>query len=155
VDDESLLFELFAFDKRAEFAAAGVPAAQSELLLITQYRGRERTYRERYPCAEDLILLGDDGTPAGRLLIQRETDCWRIAEIAVLSALRGRGLCTRTLQECQAQCERTGARLELQVASGNPARRLYERLGFRVTGEDAVAATMVWSAEAGAARGSE
>jgi hypothetical protein len=28
----------------------------------------------------------------------------------------------------------------------NPARRLYERLGFKTIGEDAVAEEMIWSA---------
>jgi ribosomal protein S18 acetylase RimI-like enzyme len=144
--DEPLLFALFASDKRMEFAAFGVPAAQAEMLVEMQYRGRKMTYAAQFPQAEDSILVADDGTPAGRLLIDRKPDCWRIVDIAILPEHRGRGLGTRAIKECQARCAEAGAKLALQVATTSPARRLYERSGFRVSREDAVAVEMIWCA---------
>lgn len=144
--DEALLFELFAADKRAELAAAGMTAAQVEMLIQMQYRGRKRTYAVLYPEAEDSILIAEDSALAGRLLLHRGENRWRIVDIAVLPPYRSRGLGTAVLKECQAQCARAGARLELQVAKTNPARLLYERMDFRAAGEDAMAIEMVWSA---------
>jgi len=92
----------------------------------------------------DSILLGEDGTPAGRLLVDRRPNCWRIVDIAVLAAYRGRGLATRALRECQRQAAEVGAGLALQVTPSNPALRLYERLGFQVAGRGAVAVEMRW-----------
>jgi ribosomal protein S18 acetylase RimI-like enzyme len=123
--------------------------AQLQPLIEMQYRGRKMTYAAQYPEAADSILCvddgGDDGTPVGRLLLDGKPDCWRILDIAVLAAHRGRGLGTRVLKQCQQQAAAAGVKLELQVAPRNPARRLYERLGFHATREDAATVEMVWS----------
>jgi len=145
-EDEPLLYDLFAEDRAAQFAACGMGEAQFKPLIEMQYRGRKMTYAAQYPAAEDSILLDEDGQPVGRLLLDRRPDRWRIVDIAVLVNHRGRGLGTQVLKECQRQCETAEVRMELQVALWNPARRLYERLGFRAIREDAVAVEMVWSA---------
>lgn len=143
-EDEPLLCELFAADKRAEFAFSQVSAAQLETLIEMQYRGRKLSYAEQYPGAENSILLDEDGTASGRLLVDHGANCWRIVDIAVLTGHRGKGLATMALKDCQWRCAEAGAKLELRVAPMNAARRLYERLGFRVTREDQAAVEMVW-----------
>jgi ribosomal protein S18 acetylase RimI-like enzyme len=151
-EDEHLLFALFAEEKRRELVAFGVPAAQAEMLVDVQYRGRRLTYSSQYPQAEDWILLAEDGTPVGRLLTDRKPGRWRVIDIAVLPEHRGKRLATEALRECQACCQKSGSSLALQVAQGNPARRLYERLAFRVINEDTHSVHMVWSADDGVAR---
>ncbi len=143
-EDASFLFQLFA-ESQEQLAALQSNEALWRSLVEMQYRGRKMTYAAQYPEAEDSILLGDGEEPVGRLLVDRKVDCWRIVDIAVLAAHRGRGLGTSVLKECQRQAAAAGAGLELQVAPFNPARRLYERLGFEATRENAVAAEMVWS----------
>jgi ribosomal protein S18 acetylase RimI-like enzyme len=148
-EDERMLFALFAEDKRAEFLAGGLAESLVRSLIQMQYRGRAMTYAARYPASGNSILIADDGTPVGRLLLDRgmacTPECWRIVDIAVLAAHRGKGLGTQILKECQRLSEAAGAGLELQVAPGNPARRLYERLGFHAVREDATSVEMVWS----------
>jgi ribosomal protein S18 acetylase RimI-like enzyme len=144
-EDEPLLFALFFEVKAAEFAATGLAEAQFLPLIEMQYRGRKLTYEAQYPEAESLILIGEDGKPAGRLLLDRKPDCWRVVDIAVLASRRGRGLGTRVLTQCKERCSAAGVRLELQVAAGNPARRLYEQLGFQITRGNAVSVEMAWS----------
>jgi ribosomal protein S18 acetylase RimI-like enzyme len=146
VAGEMFDYRLFAEDRLAEFVAAGMSEMQAEDLIQLQYRGRKMTYAARYRGATNSIILGEHGKPVGRLLLDRKLDRWRIVDIAVLVGYRGGGLGTRTLRECQQSCRVAGASLELQVAPLNPARRLYERLGFQVIGEDAVAVEMVWTA---------
>jgi ribosomal protein S18 acetylase RimI-like enzyme len=143
---EMLDCRLFAGDRLAQFVAAGMSHLQALDLIRLQYLGRKMTYAARYPEATDSIILAADGTPVGRVLLDRKPDRWRIVDIAILAAHRGRGLGTKSLRECQQRCRLAGVRLELQVAPLNPARRLYERLGFQVSGEDAVAVEMVWIA---------
>jgi ribosomal protein S18 acetylase RimI-like enzyme len=145
-EDEQLLYALFAEDRAAQLAGTGMGEAQIQQLVEMQYRGRQMTYAAQFPQAEDSILLGEDGQPVGRLLLNRKPECWRIVDIAVLAAHRGRGLGTRVLEQCQRQATAAGAELELHVMQFNPARRLYERLGFKTIGEDAVAEEMIWSA---------
>jgi ribosomal protein S18 acetylase RimI-like enzyme len=54
--------------------------------------------------------------------------------IAVLPGHRGRGLGDRLLRELLAAAAGAFASVSLSVRTDNPARRLYERTGFRVVG---------------------
>jgi ribosomal protein S18 acetylase RimI-like enzyme len=145
-EDEPLLQALFAENKAAELAAAGFGEAQIRALVEMQSRGRKMTYAAQYPAAMDLILLDGKGVAVGRLLVDRQADCWRIVDIAIRTAYRGLGLGTLALQESQRQAAAAGATLALQVMCFNPAFRLYERLGFHAVRENAVMIEMVWSA---------
>jgi ribosomal protein S18 acetylase RimI-like enzyme len=140
--DESFLFELFA-ESQEQLSGLRSNEALWRSLVEMQYRGRKITYAAQFPAAEDSILLDEDGQPVGRLLLDRGPDRWRIVDIAVLAARRGQGLGTRVVRQCQLRAAEVGAKLELQVRPDNRARRLYERLGFRVTHEDLLTAEMV------------
>jgi ribosomal protein S18 acetylase RimI-like enzyme len=143
-EDEGFLFRLFAEGRMAELAQWGIPSSQAEQLTQLQYRGQRITYLQRYPRAENLILLSECGTPAGRMLLDRQPDRWRIIDIAVLTEFRHRGVATRAIRDCQFRCRASGSRLELQVDPANPARMLYERLGFRVAAEVGASLEMIW-----------
>src|SRR5437867_2160554 len=58
--------------------------------------------------------------------------------IGVSEVARGRGVGERLLSALIAEATRRGARLCLNVRHDNPARRLYERLGFRLMPGSAV-----------------
>lgn len=143
--DETLIRALFAEERAVQLGAAGLGAAQVQQLIEMQYRGRAMTYSAAYPDAEDSIILGPDGEPVGHLLLDRKPDRWTIVDIAVRAAHRHRGLGTRALEGCQRQAAAAGAAIELKVEPHNPARQLYERLGFRATSEDPISVNMVWS----------
>lgn len=143
-EDDALLFQIFA-ETQQQFAAILADPALVQSLLEMQYRGRKISYTAQFPGAQDLILVGEDGAPLGRLLLDCGPACWRIVDIAMLAAHRGQGWGARLLRDCQRQCAEAGAELKLQVAPANPARRLYLRLGFRIASEDAVSVEMVWN----------
>ncbi|MGZ7242501.1 GNAT family N-acetyltransferase, partial [Streptococcus pyogenes] len=75
-----------------------------------------------------LILVGE--AVAGRLWVDAHADRLQVLDIALLPAYRGQGLGTRCLQELATEAERSGLALGIHVELHNPARRLYERLGF-------------------------
>ena len=51
-------------------------------------------------------------------------------DIALMPEHRGGGLGTRLLRELFAEAEASGRKVSIHVEIFNPARRLYERLGF-------------------------
>jgi GNAT superfamily N-acetyltransferase len=118
----------------------GLPPAQLEPLLEMQARGREMTYRQNYPEAEFRIIEVDGG-PVGILILDRG-EPWRIIDIALHPANRGKGVGTGVLASVLAEAEAAHAPVELQVESISPARRLYERLGFQAAGEDGIRTIM-------------
>ena len=143
-EDEVFLFRLFG-ETQDQLALIRPNQALWNILVDVQYRGRKMTYGENFPAAEDAILCHRDAA-AGRLLINREADCWRILDIAVLAALRGQGIASWALRQCQRQAAEAGVRIELSVNPMNPARRLYERLGFCAAEEDSMHVAMTWNA---------
>lgn len=87
----------------------------------------------RFDCAQ---LLETGGRPAGLLKVVREGGCWEIVQIQLDPALQGQGVGRRLLQELIDEADAAGAGLRLKVLLNNPARQLYQRLGFAVTGID-------------------
>lgn len=66
-------------------------------------------------------------------------DAWYLQHLAVVGAARGRGIGERLLSNAIERERAAGhARIQLDLYAGNPAQRLYERMGFRVIVETRV-----------------
>ena len=83
--------------------------------------------------APRLFILLLDGVPVGFLDGEVRGERYELGNLCLLPKHRGKGLGTRALEGVLDRAPRGG--VGLQVFKNNPARRLYERLGFRVTGE--------------------
>jgi ribosomal protein S18 acetylase RimI-like enzyme len=89
---------------------------------------------QRQRAAESLTgrLVLVDGEPVGVLTVKDRGHELHLTWIAVLPALQGRGLGTALVRLAQAEASAAGRPLSLHVQPANPARRLYERLGFEL-----------------------
>ena len=87
-----------------------------------------------------IILMGEQ--PIGLLKVVRQSLDWELVQLQIVPAFQGRGLGTLIVQELIAEAQRAGATLRLSVLKTNPARRLYERLGFVVVAEKPAALVM-------------
>jgi ribosomal protein S18 acetylase RimI-like enzyme len=76
-----------------------------------------------------------DGGDVGAVAVEWRAGEVFLADIEILPDWRGRGLGTAVVGAVLADAERRGLPAALQVLKVNPARRPYERLGFRVVGE--------------------
>jgi ribosomal protein S18 acetylase RimI-like enzyme len=76
--------------------------------------------------------------------VGREAGGMRVIDIAMLEEHRNCGIGGELLRRLQQECEAQGCTLRLQVFHGNPAIRLYERLGFVQSGTDAMYMQMEW-----------
>ena len=122
--DEELLRALFVSSRPFDVSVlADVPG-----LLEMQYAARDRSYAAAHPALRDEIVLVAD-EPVGRLLTAPLTAGCHVVDIALAPAHRGQGLGTTLLERLL-----DDGPVSLEVAVGNPARRLYERLGFTVVG---------------------
>jgi len=143
--DEGFLLNLYAQERAAELMLAGLDAMQREMFVQMQFRARQASYAANYPTATREIICAEDGTPAGGILVERATDGMRLIDIAVINSKRRQGFGTEVIRALQQECRARGWTLKLQVLKGNPAERLYRRLGFEVEGEDPLRRQMVWS----------
>jgi len=69
----------------------------------------------------------------------------RIMDIALLPEFRGRGIGRTLMEELLAEAKAAGLPVGLHVEATNAAKRLYERLGFRVVEDVGVYERMEWA----------
>lgn len=142
--DEDFLFRLYASTRQEEISAWGWDATQQNAFLRMQFRAQRQGYAADYAGADHQVILADD-EPVGRLMVHRTEKEVRLVDIAVLSEYRNRGLGAALIRDLMAECQASRKPLRLQVAKGNRAARLYERLGFLQTGEDEIYYHMWWN----------
>ena len=132
--DEAWQLAVYASTRADELALTGWPAEQCEAFVRQQHSAQQQHYARHFPASVCyLILVGDE--VAGRLWVDERPDRLHILDIALLPAWRGQGLGTRCLQALAGQAEASRRALGIQVEIHNPARRLYERLGFVADGQ--------------------
>ena len=118
--------------------------AQRDGLIAMQQRAHEAGRRARYPEAE-VLILEHAGEPAGRLVLDSAGSEWRLVDLALLPAQRGRGFGQALLAALQARAATAGVGIVLSVLHTNEAaQRLYRRAGFAVRTSDALSHEMAW-----------
>jgi len=143
--DLPFLFSLYCDVRSPEVNAWGWAAIQRDAFLRMQFDAQRRSYQAAYPQAtHHIVCLG--GVPIGRRLVAATPEGIRLVDIALLDAYRNRGIGTRLIQQLVDESAAGSVALSLQVLRGNPAQRLYERMGFIETGADAMYITMQWTA---------
>lgn len=146
--DRPFLFLVYAATREDELAGVGWSAEQRESFLRQQFEAQDRHYREHYPGARLCVVERAD-EPIGRLYVSRWPEEIRIMDIALLPEHRGRGIGSDLLSGLLAEGAASGRRVTIHVEAFNPARRLYERLGFRPAGEHGVYIFMEWQPQGG------
>jgi ribosomal protein S18 acetylase RimI-like enzyme len=140
--DRPFLFEVFASTRADELAAMPWPEAAKQAFLAQQFTAQDADYRGRWPDGRFLVVERD-GVPVGRLYrCEPAGDELRLIDLALLPEARGAGIGTGLLADLLAEADARSLRTTLHVEKRNPARRLYDRLGFAETSEDGVYAAM-------------
>ena len=127
--DEALLLALFR-SARPELELLPLPPEHVEAMIGLQLEAQRSGYRASYPEAIDWVIEQED-RPVGRLLVDAGPPL-TVVDLAVLPEHRGVGAATGALRLVLADADARGVPARLRVRGGNPAQRLYERLGFVV-----------------------
>jgi ribosomal protein S18 acetylase RimI-like enzyme len=101
-------------------------------------------FQRRWFAAGGVEVLELDGAPIGCLQVFVEDDHVLLSRIALLPEQQRRGLGTSLLREVTEDAAARGLPVRLSVLINNPARRLYERLGFRVVRIEEPRVFMEW-----------
>ncbi len=139
VDEEDMDFLLSLYGTTREEELKQVPwtPEQKAAFVHQQFWAQHQHWRENYSDTSwDLVLVG--GVLAGRLYVARWPEDIRVVDVALMPAHRGTGIGTRLFQALFAEADASGRKVSIHVEVYNPARRLYERLGFVQAGERGV-----------------
>jgi len=107
--------------------------------LVAQVWGWDDARQEQFfvdhfdPSGSRIVVV--NGVDAGTVAIEWREDAAFIRGIEILPDYQGCGLGTAVLREVIAEAAARDLPVTLQVLKINHARRLYERLGFAITGE--------------------
>lgn len=118
--------------------------------LLTELRAWDgpavrHRFREMYLQQEVTILL-EGRKRIGWMQVTEQPDRLFLNQIHLIPAARGRGIGTKVLRDLLLRASRNRQSVTLWVVKNNPARTLYERLGFRITAEEDVKLRMEWAA---------
>ncbi len=139
MDDGDLPFvaELYASTRREEVAQAGWPPELQEAFLRQQHEAQHSHYSLHHGDAEWLIIERG-GAPIGRLYLRDDPERFHIVDISLLPESRGQGLGGAILRDVLDHAKGAGKGVSIRVEKFNPARRLYDRLGFRAIEDQGV-----------------
>ncbi|KPV54063.1 hypothetical protein SE17_05980 [Kouleothrix aurantiaca] len=96
---------------------------------------QQHFHRDEYQQENSFIVL-EIGHPIGWLAFHQEEDVVIIDHLYLLPEKHGNGIGTHLLTLVLNIADQHGHRVQLGVLKINPARRLYERCGFRIVTEN-------------------
>jgi ribosomal protein S18 acetylase RimI-like enzyme len=145
-DDLPFLDALYASTRAEEVAMTGWPPEMQRQFLAQQFDAQHRHYMRHYPEAEWLIVERG-GEPIGRLYIEEWASQIRIIDISLMTESRGRGLGAAILKDMLEMARASGKAVSIHVEKNNPARHLYDRLGFAAIEDKGVYDLLEWRSE--------
>jgi ribosomal protein S18 acetylase RimI-like enzyme len=146
-EDEAFLLRVYAATREEELAPLPWSQAEKTAFLAQQGAAQHAHYRAYYKEAEYSVILLD-GEAIGRLYVARRPGEIRIMDVALLPAHRNAGIGSRLITDLFEEAALTGRSVSVHVESFNPARRLYDRLGFREVEDKGVYRLLRWEPEA-------
>ena len=144
-DDGPFLLRLYASTRADELAIVPWSDEQKAGFLDMQVRAQHEHYQRHNPDA-DWLLIERAGEAVGRLYLERRQGEHHIIDIALLPERRGQGYGTALLADLLDEAAAAGKPMTIHVEKFNPARRLYDRLGFVSVEDQGVYDLMRWTA---------
>ena len=142
-EDTEFLYRLYAGTREEELRQVGWSDEQKNTFLRFQFDAQHRYYQEQFPGASfDVVVEGE--VRIGRLYVDRREDEIRLIDIALLPEHRGKGIGGSLMRQTLDEARMAGKPVRIHVEHHNPARRLYDRLGFRRVEEQGVYDLLEW-----------
>lgn len=122
---------LYASTRESELALTNFSELEKQNFVSQQFSAQYQHYTQHY-CTDNFNIIEYDDQPIGRLFIDDWEKEIRIVDIALMPAYRNCGIGTYYFQQLFEQARKNGKSVSIHVEHNNPAKRLYERLGFQL-----------------------
>lgn len=128
--DAPFIAAVYASTRAEELEPVPWTPDQKKIFTDWQSHQQEAHYALHYPHAERLVVEREG--PVGRLYIDTTRVEVRLMEVTLLPPFRNQGIGSRLMDEVLAYADALALPASLHVEPFNPARRIYDRLGFVV-----------------------
>lgn len=143
-DDIAFMQTLYASIREPELAMTNFNTQERHEFISQQFMAQYIHYTKHY-CTDKFFIVEIAGQPVGRVFVDHWDNEIRIVDIALMPEHRGQGLGTHLFQQVMDDGKRLSLPVSVHVERNNPARFLYERLGFKLkTERDDVYLLMEW-----------
>lgn len=140
-EDVPVLTEIYASTREEELRQVPWSAEQKKAFTDWQSARQEEHYALHYPNAERLLIRrlpsaaveGEGQAAIGRIYVETTRLEVRLMDITLLRACRSLGIGTRLMNELLRFADALQRPVTLHVEPFNPAKRMYERMGFEVS----------------------
>jgi ribosomal protein S18 acetylase RimI-like enzyme len=146
-EDRAFMAALYASTRTEEMQYVPWEPEQKAQFLAMQFEAQTHHYAREYD-PSGFFIIEQAGQPIGRLYRERQEEEIHLIDIALIPEVRGGGLGSVLLQEILDEAAAEGIAVTIYVEHFNPAKRLYQRLGFKEIGENGVYHLMRWEAPA-------
>ncbi|HEX8169727.1 MAG TPA: GNAT family N-acetyltransferase [Thermoanaerobaculia bacterium] len=143
-DDYDFMRRLYHATREEEMTRFPFNEAQKVAFLDQQFAAQYQHYETHYPNCERNIVLRD-GRPIGRIWIDEWTDQIRLVDIALMPEARAQGIGTKLVRDVLDRGAAAGKPVTIHVEAFNPARHLYQRLGFEQIDTNGIYLLMQWT----------
>ncbi|HZQ27509.1 MAG TPA: GNAT family N-acetyltransferase [Acidimicrobiales bacterium] len=136
-DDDAVLRAIYASTRAAEMDLVPWTDEEKQAFVTSQFDLQDAAYKGGYDDAR-FLMIERDGVAVGRLYLAWFPGDLHVIDIALLPEHRGAGIGSALMGAVLAEADAGGLSVSLYVERWNPARRLYERLGFEYGVEEGV-----------------
>jgi len=141
--DHEFLLAVYATTRAEELARVPWTAEQKDAFVRMQFAAQKRHYAAEYPHASHEVISAD-GTPVGRLYLDRDASRLHILDITVLPQHRNAGIGSFLLGRLLKEAAGSSKSVSIYVENFNPSLRLFKRLGFEVVEEHGFQLLLKW-----------
>ena len=142
-NDKPFLKALYRSTRELELSYTTMTEAEKDRFITQQFNAQSQAYALNYLCAvHRIIRLG--GNDIGRLIVNRADDHMRVIDLSLLPEYRGRGIGSDILRALQHEAQGGKVPIHLMAIINSPVVRLYQKLGFKITGQETTRYSMSW-----------
>ena len=141
--DLPFLFDVYGSTRVEELAQTDWPLEMKVQFLQQQFAAQHEHYQRHYPDAEWLVIMRESDS-VGRLYVEEWPSQIRLIDIAILPAFRRFGIGSAILSDLRDWASEKSKPLTIHVEKSNPARSLYDRMGFVFLQENGVYDLLEW-----------